>query len=182
MGFTVIWWSWCTKKTQTRLGKPGTINAQHATLYMPSKCDWWFDRHEKYVSKTPVCRLSVAKQVSFWEFFFRIDGIRINFYRGHQSVTPYKMMFLGKSWSWRVWKMNCEVHVDTLKGRCFHSFRDLFGGFHSYSTIVSCANVKFGWLSITIQRSPHFIPIFHCHWNLRFLWLGMLHGIIGTII
>jgi hypothetical protein len=78
----------------------------------------------------PLCAVLVLQnKFRFESFFFRIDGIRINFYRGHQSVTPYKMMFLGKSWSWRVWKMNCEVHVDTLKGRCFHSFRDLFGGF-----------------------------------------------------
>ena len=31
--------------------------------------------------------LVLQKNVSFWRGFFRIDGIRINFYRCHQSVT-----------------------------------------------------------------------------------------------
>ena len=51
-----------------------------------------FYRHEKYVSQTPLCHLSVAnKRFVLRGFVFRIDiidGIRINFYRGHQSVTP----------------------------------------------------------------------------------------------
>ena len=43
----------------------------------------------------PLCAILVLqKNVSFWLFlFFRIDGIRINFYQGHQSVTPYSLMY-----------------------------------------------------------------------------------------
>ena len=37
---------------------------------MPSKCDLWFYRHEKHLSQTPVCHLSVAKKTFRFDCFF----------------------------------------------------------------------------------------------------------------
>ena len=42
------------------------------SLYMPSKCDLWFCRHEKYVSQTPFCHLSVAKKTFRFEEVFSV--------------------------------------------------------------------------------------------------------------
>ena len=73
-----------------------TKMAQHATLYiyiyivnryiyiyvyiyMPSKCDLWFYRHEKYVSQTPVRHLSVAKKrfvlMCFFPFWWHTNQL-----------------------------------------------------------------------------------------------------------
>ena len=49
-----------------------TKMAKHATLHIPSKCDLWFYRHKKYVSKTPVCHLSVAKKRFVLRVFFSV--------------------------------------------------------------------------------------------------------------
>ena len=60
------------------LWSTGLICSQHGSqcnpysLYMPSKCDLWFCRHEKYVSQTPLCHLSVAKNVLFWRRCFSV--------------------------------------------------------------------------------------------------------------
>jgi hypothetical protein len=39
---------------------------------MPSKCDLWFYRHEKHLSQTPVCHLSVAKKRFVLIVFFSV--------------------------------------------------------------------------------------------------------------
>ena len=56
--FIMINWS----DLLTNMAHNATLYSLYMPIYMPSKCDFSFYGHEKYVSQTPLCHLSVAKK------------------------------------------------------------------------------------------------------------------------